>query len=177
MDVFEQALADREFSEQWRPVVARLAERARDWPIAILPLVDALGYRPVQSAIVEYVQTGFDAEKVGATMAWYAAQSPLEYGSRDDFKKRIPTKQSKAQRNSLADLRDAYRAACLEAFLACEDLGTRHDLALWIDPDPASYPEHLQPAQQHAWEIITGAPARYRLILQRSGMDPAPPRP
>jgi hypothetical protein len=36
VDAFEQALADWEFSEQWRPVVARLAERARDWPIAAL---------------------------------------------------------------------------------------------------------------------------------------------
>jgi hypothetical protein len=81
----------------------------------ILPLVGALGYRPVQSAIVEYVHGGTDAEKVGATMAWYAVQSPLKYGSSDDFKSRIPTKQGKAERNSLADLRDAYRAVCLEA--------------------------------------------------------------
>lgn len=126
----------------------------------VLPLVDALGYRSVQSAIVEYVQTGTDTEKVGATMAWYTAQSPLKYGSRDDFKNRIPTKQSKAQRNSLADLRDAYRAACLEAFLACEDLGTRHDLALWIDPDPASYPEHSS--------LLNNTPGRSSPGLQRT---------
>jgi hypothetical protein len=143
----------------------------------IQPLADALDYRSVQASIIEYVRTGTDAEKVGATMAWYFAQSPLKYRSRNDFRNRIPTKKSKAVRDSLADLQDAYRAACLDAFLACEEPGTRHDLALWIEPDPASYPEHLRSGHQRAWEIITGAPEHYRLILQRSGVDCAPPQP
>ena len=142
----------------------------------IHPLTDAMGYRPVQASIIEYVRTGTDAEKVGATMAWYAARPPLKYESWDDFRNRIPTKQSKAVWDSLADLRDAYRAACLAAFLACEEPGTRHDLALWIDRDPAPYPEHLRPGHQRAWEIIRGEPEHYQLILQRNGLDCLPPR-
>ncbi|MFJ6662058.1 hypothetical protein ACIQNG_37785 [Streptomyces sp. NPDC091377] len=174
----EAAEADRDLTRRHADLLTRAATHDQ-CPSGIrqliLPLVNTLGYRSVQSTIVDYVLTGTNAEMVGATMAWYAAQSPLKYGSSEDFKNRIPTKESKAERDSLADLRDAYRAACLESFLACEDPGTRHDLALWIDPDPASYPERLRSAQQHAWKIITGAPAHYRLILQRSGFD-APPQ-
>lgn len=34
----------------------------------VQPLVGALDYRPVQASIIEYVRTGTDAEKVGATV-------------------------------------------------------------------------------------------------------------
>jgi len=142
----------------------------------VRPLTDALGYRPVQTAIIDYMRTGSDAEKVGATMAWYFAQPGLKYASWDNLRHGISTKKSRAAQEALADLRDAYRAACLVAFLACQDPATRHDLALWINRDPAAYPEHLRPGHQQAWDIITGDPKRYRLVLQCSGSACAPPQ-
>src|SRR5215469_10489119 len=176
----EAAEADRDLTRQHADLLTHAAmhDQCRSGIQQLIqPLVDALGHRPVQTSIIEYVRTGTDAEKVGATMAWYAAQAPLKYRSRDDLRNGIPTRKSKAVRDALADLRDAYRAACLDAFLACDEPGTRHDLALWIDPDQAAYPEHLRPGHQRAWKIITGAPEHYRLILQRRGMDCAPPQP
>jgi len=43
------------------------------------PLVAALGYRPVQVALIGYVENGTDAEAIGATMAWYWARPQLVY--------------------------------------------------------------------------------------------------
>ncbi|MGW8889266.1 hypothetical protein [Streptomyces sp. NPDC055749] len=109
----------------------------------IEPLVKALGYRQVQSAIVEYMKNGSDAEKAGASMAWYFARPGLQYASMKDLRRGISTEESKAELEALADLRDDYRAACLVAFLACEDPETREDLSLDLSFDPAVYPDDL----------------------------------
>jgi hypothetical protein len=140
----------------------------------VQPLVESLGYRPVQGAIIEYVRTGSDAEKVGATMAWYWARPGLKYDSREALKRREPTKESRAAVDALADLRDQYRAACLTAFLACDDPDTRQDLSLGFTLDPAAYPTDLQPALERARQIITAEPDQYRRIL---ACAPCPPTP
>ena len=133
----------------------------------IQPLVEALGHRRIQMAIIDYVRTGSYAEKVGATLAWYFARPGLRYGSMDDLRRGVPTEESKAAQGALADLRDDYREACLAAFLACGDPGVRQDLSLGINLDPAAYPDHLQPSHQQAIYIIMANPEHYRWVLQR----------
>ncbi|WP_145909232.1 hypothetical protein [Kitasatospora viridis] len=135
----------------------------------IKPLIKALGYRWTQEQIIRYVRTGSDAQKVGATMAWYFSRPPLRYASTDDLKNRIPVPESKAALDALSDLRDDYRDAVLTAFLACEDPGTRQDLSLWISLDSSAYPGVLQADHERAKSLILAAPEHYRLMLQRSG--------
>lgn len=133
----------------------------------IRPLVDALGHRELQTAIVNYVQTGADAEKIGAAMAWYWARPGLKYASWDDLRNKVPTPESQAAQAALNDLHDAYRAACLEAFLTTEDPAARQALSLWIDRDPGAYPVHLRGSQVLAWGIIMADPGLFRSRLQR----------
>jgi hypothetical protein len=124
------------------------------------PLTAALGYRPVQEAIIGYIRTGSDAEKVGATMAWYFAQPGRTYSDRG-----ILAKERRTALDALADLRDQYRAACLAAFLACPDPQSRQDLSLGFDLDPAAYSADLLPSLDQARQIINADPSRYRRIL------------
>lgn len=100
-------------------------------------------------------------------MAWYWARPGLKYASRDDLKNGVPTPESQAAREALRDLRDAYRTACLEAFLASDDLTARQALSLWIERDPVAYPADLQASHELAWRIITADPEHFRSRLQR----------
>ncbi len=134
----------------------------------VRPLVNALGYRWVQEEIIRYVRTGSEAEKVGATMAWYFARPPIEYAEYASWEEGIPTSESKAAVEALSDLRDCYRDAVLAAFLSCEDPGVRQDLSLWVSLDPSVYPDDLQIAQKRAKDIILADPEHYRRLLQRS---------
>ncbi|MFE4173674.1 hypothetical protein ACFRR7_16755 [Streptomyces sp. NPDC056909] len=127
----------------------------------------ALDHRQVQSAIVGYMRTGSDAEKVGASMAWYFARPGLRYASMEDLRQGVPTEESKAALEALADLRDDYRAACLSAFLACEDPETRQDLSLGLNLDPTVYPDDLQLSHARARRIVLADPERYHQLLQR----------
>ncbi|MGW6916869.1 hypothetical protein ACWGB8_24035 [Kitasatospora sp. NPDC054939] len=133
------------------------------------PLVRALGHRPLQEALVHYVRTGTDAEKSGATMAWSFAQPPLRYCGEDVTGRGIATVASVLARHALADVRTAYDEAVLAAFLACEDPGTRQDLARWIDLAPARYPAEPQPDRERARGIMLADPEHYRSALGRRG--------
>ncbi|MFH8614562.1 hypothetical protein ACH4E8_05705 [Streptomyces sp. NPDC017979] len=135
----------------------------------IRPLVEFLGHRWTQERIIHHVRAGSNAQKVGATMAWYFSGPGLQYASRDDLANGIPTPESKATLDALSDLRAAYRNAVLAAFLGCEDPETRQDLSLWISLESADYPDALQDDHQRAKEIIFADPEHYRLMLQRSG--------
>ncbi|MEV6395884.1 hypothetical protein AB0M39_14070 [Streptomyces sp. NPDC051907] len=133
----------------------------------IRPLVIACGYRHVQAAIIDYMRTGSAAEKVGASMAWYFAHPGLQYASIEDLRRGVPTEESKAELEALADLRDDYRSACLSAFLTCEDPETRQDLSLDLSLDPTIYPAALQDSHEKARRIILADPERYRWLLKR----------
>ncbi|MEV7525593.1 hypothetical protein [Streptomyces sp. NPDC091371] len=133
----------------------------------VQPLVTACGYRQIQAAIIDYMRTGSDPEKVGASMAWYFARPGLQYASMEDLRRGVPTKESKAALEALADLRDDYRSACLSAFLACEDPETRQDLSLELSLDPADYPADLRTSHEKARRIILADPERYRRLLER----------
>ncbi|MFD8570145.1 hypothetical protein [Streptomyces sp. NPDC059639] len=135
----------------------------------IRPLVKALGHRWTQEQIVRYVRAGSNAEKVGATMAWYFSRPGLKYASMDDLRNRIPTPESKAVLDALAGLRAAYRNAVLTAFLNCEDLTTQQNLSLWISLEASGYPDALQDDHHRVKQLILAEPDHYRLMLERSG--------
>jgi hypothetical protein len=118
------------------------------------PLVAALGYRPVQEALIGYVDNGTDAEAIGATMAWYWARPGLVYLGTANWERRQPTADSKAAWDAVADLRSRYRHACLRAFLARHDPQVRDALSLGFNLDPAAYPAELLPDLEHARRIV-----------------------
>ncbi|MFE7244219.1 hypothetical protein [Streptomyces sp. NPDC057580] len=135
----------------------------------IRPLVKVLGHRWTQEQIIHFVRAGSNAQKVGATTAWYWSRPGLRYASRDDLRNGVPTPESKAALDALSDLRADYRNAVLAAFLACEDPETRQDLSLWISLESSAYPDALQDDHQRAKGLIIADPEHYRLMLQRSG--------
>ncbi|MFG2434584.1 hypothetical protein [Streptomyces sp. NPDC048508] len=137
----------------------------------VRPLVKSLGHRWTQEQIIDYVRSGTNAQKVGATMAWYFSRPGHRYASMEDLANRTPTPESKAVLDALSDLRAGYRDAVLAAFLTCEDLETRQDLSLWISLETSAYPDALQSDHQRAKEIILANPDAFRLMLQRCGQS------
>ncbi|MER7645521.1 hypothetical protein [Streptomyces sp. NPDC126522] len=137
----------------------------------VRPLVKSLGHRWTQEQIIGYLRSGTNAQKVGATMAWYFSHPGLRYASREDLANRVPTPESKAVLDALSDLRASYSEAVLAAFLACEDLETRQDLSLWISLETSDYPDALRSDHRRAKEIILANPDDYRLMLQRCGQN------
>ncbi|MCX5402664.1 hypothetical protein OHA37_02040 [Streptomyces sp. NBC_00335] len=169
-EVGEAAAQDLEATRQHADLLMRAAvhDQCRSGIRQLIePLVKAIGHRQVQSAIVDYMRTGSDAEKVGASMAWYFARPGLQYASMEDLRRGVPTEESKAELEALADLRDDYRAACLSVFLTCEDPETRQDLSLDLSLDATIYPAALQDSHEKARRIILADPERYRLLLGR----------
>lgn len=143
----------------------------------IEPLVTALGYRRVQEALISYVETGTDAETIGATMAMYWARPPLRY---THWSRREPTADSKAKHDALEDLRGRYRRACLRTFVTRECPEARFALSLGFTLDPAAYPAELLPELGRAQGIILADPSRYERILRTRTDDhlvPSDPRP
>ncbi|WP_330334699.1 hypothetical protein OHS33_36350 [Streptomyces sp. NBC_00536] len=168
--VGEAATQDLEATRQYADLLIRAAvhDQCRSGIRQLIePLVKAIGHRQVQSAIVDYMRTGSDVEKVGASMAWYFARPGLQYASMEDLRRGVPTQESKSELEALADLRDDYRAACLSAFLTCEIPETRQDLSLDLSLDATSYPAALQDSHEKARRIILADPERYRLLLER----------
>ncbi|MET7534603.1 hypothetical protein [Streptomyces goshikiensis] len=140
----------------------------------VQPLVTACGHRQIQAAIIDYMRTGSNPEKVGASMAWYFARPGLQYASMEDLRRGVPTEESKAALEALADLRSYYRSACLSAFLACDDPQTRQDLSLELSLDPSDFPVELRNSHEKARLIIEADPERYRQVLERCTHTPPP---
>lgn len=104
------------------------------------PLVTALGRRQVKEALITYVETGTDAETIGATMAMYWTGVRLRYS---DWSHRELTASSKAELESVTDVHSRYRQACLHAFVTRDDPQLRFALSLGFTLDPAAYPPEL----------------------------------
>jgi hypothetical protein len=137
--------------DQCRSGIRRLVE----------PLVAAVGYRQVQEPLISYVETGTDAEAIGATMAMYWARPSLRY----TWERRELTAESEATCDSLADLRDRYRQACLRAFIIRNSPGARFALSLGFSLNPGDYPPELLPELDQARSIVLADPGRYERIL------------
>ncbi|MEU9050599.1 hypothetical protein AB0D37_09350 [Streptomyces sp. NPDC048384] len=104
------------------------------------PAVTVFGRRRVQTALIEYVRTGTDHERAGAARAWYWAQAPLRFrGGRT----RVPTPESKAEFDAVADLRAAWHEATLREFVSNDDLDVRRCILPGLPLNPAHYPADL----------------------------------
>lgn len=116
----------------------------------------------MKEALITYVETGTDAETIGATMAMYWTGVRLRYS---DWSHRELTASSKAELESVTDLHSRYRQACLHAFVTRDDPQLRFALSLGFTLDPAAYPPELLPELRHAQHIILADPGRYERIL------------
>lgn len=75
----------------------------------------AYGRRQVQRKLIRYLRTGTNKERAGATRAWYWTQVPIRYL---DWEARIPTPESQAEYDAVADLRSEWRETALREFAA-----------------------------------------------------------
>ena len=104
------------------------------------PAVYVFGRRRVCAALVEYLRTGSDLERVGAIRAWYSAGVPLREGRSPAYA--VGTTRDPALDMS-QDIVDAWRQVSMELLRDLPDLQIRYALLWWLPPSPDAYPPHL----------------------------------
>jgi hypothetical protein len=131
----------------------------------IEPLVAAVGQPTVQRYLISVIQAGPAHKKVCAMRAWYWSQVTLVYESSEAYEARRPTLASQAAFDEVAELRDLYRIACLNAFVAVQHTPTRERLANGFLLTDDRYP----PNQHHlvAQAIAAQDPHRYSNLLTK----------
>ena len=120
--------------------------------------VTVFGRRRVQSALIEYVRSGTDAERAGAARAWYWAQAPLRFRGGQT---RVPTPESKAESDAVADLRATWHEATLREFVANDDLDVRRCIFPGLPLNPRHYPAELHDLVAQAVHIARTHPDEY----------------
>jgi hypothetical protein len=134
----------------------------------IEPMLEVIGRRAVQRHLITAIENGSPLQQVCAVRAWYWSQPVLVYESSEALRTRRPTEASQAEDHEVADLREPYRAACLTAFVACEDVATREWLAYGFLLDESFYPPNLHDTLIRARAIAEADPARFRGLLART---------
>jgi hypothetical protein len=104
----------------------------------IIPAIDSYGFQRVMTALLGYLRDGTDREKAGAARAWYWA------GGLDT---------RRAEPDSLADLRAAWREALLREFVSNADLSVRRQAMSMLSLRVERYPAHLLPLVAEAARI------------------------
>jgi hypothetical protein len=140
----------------------------------ISPMLAVLGRRAVQRHLVSVLETGPEHQKVCAVRAWYWSQVSLVYTSAESLRARLPAAVSRAADDEVADLRAAFRIACLTAFLSCRNPETRDWLARGFLLKDEYYPANLHDAVARARVIAEADPDRFRALLTRQ--DDGTPR-
>jgi hypothetical protein len=133
----------------------------------IEPITAAVGRRVVQRHLISVIESGALLERVCAVRAWYWSQVTLVYRTWEDREAGRPTAQSRAADDDVADLRALYRAACLVAFIDCDDIETREWLAHGCILDPAFYPASLHAAVAQVRQIAEADPVRFANLLSK----------
>ncbi|MFI1035219.1 hypothetical protein [Streptomyces sp. NPDC020951] len=122
MNVFEECLTDGEFTERWRPVVERLAERAHEWPMVTPTPEDFWVWDPIECPESKEtgglliwtdlvcrtgnsvgVTLGAQVDRVGLRCGSLSSHCPGAAGELDDFTLVVPV----AEGRSLSDVADA----------------------------------------------------------------------
>ncbi|MFE6618679.1 hypothetical protein [Streptomyces sp. NPDC057740] len=116
------------------------------------------GRRRVQTALIEYVRSGTDSERAGAARAWYWAQAPLRFRGGQT---RVPTPESKAESDAVADLRATWHEATLREFVANDDLDVRRCILPGLPLNPRHYPAELHDLVARAVHIARTHPDEY----------------
>ncbi|MEY9990404.1 hypothetical protein ABIE67_002436 [Streptomyces sp. V4I8] len=120
--------------------------------------VTVFGRRRVQSALIEYVRTGTDFERAGAARAWYWARAALRFRGGQTL---VPTPESKAEADAVADLRAVWHEATLREFVRNEDLDVRRCVLPGLPLNPRHYPAGLHDLVAEAVHIARTHPDEY----------------
>lgn len=146
------------------------------------PLVRGVGARQVMERILDYLETGSAAERLGAAMAWYWAVPSTQYASMEDLcadqehqgpgegairislSPMAPTPtNSNAEAAALRrDLEPRFQVGCLSAFVASNSPGDRLYLSYQFSLDPSDYPPESQTEVEMAARIAAADPEHYR---------------
>ncbi|MBM0226686.1 hypothetical protein [Micromonospora sp. ATA51] len=134
----------------------------------IEPMLATVGRRAVQQHLITVVETGSPLQQVCAVRAWYWSQAVMVYESSEPLRTGRPTGASRARDDEVADLRGRYRAACLTAFVDCDDAATREWLARGFLLDASFYPPSLHGIVARARTIAEADPVRFKDLLART---------
>ncbi|WP_211244113.1 hypothetical protein [Actinospica robiniae] len=119
------------------------------------PAVYVFGRRRVRAALVEYLRTGTDAERVGALRAWYSTGVPLREGRSPAYA--VGTTRDPALDVS-QDIVDAWRETSLKLLRDVPDLRIRYALLWMLPPSRDAYPLHLHDLFEGAIEAARADP-------------------
>ncbi|WP_194926467.1 hypothetical protein [Catenulispora pinisilvae] len=148
----------------------------------IEPLVRSLGAREVMERVLDYLETGSTAERMGAAMAWYWAVPSVQYATVEelhaDLETRGPDKgatrvalsplaptpaDSNAEARALRrELEPRFRVGCLRAFLASNAPEDRLYLSSKFTLNLAEYPPALHAEVERAAQIAATDPEHHR---------------
>ena len=134
----------------------------------------ALGARAVLAALIEFVESGDEAEQCGAAAAMYWAHPAVAYDNSREMHERRG--EIEAESAELAELRSRARQACLCAFLATDDPSLRAELSRRFTLNPAGYPSGWEARLTRAFDIAVADRGRYDRLLRTlplgSGSEP-----
>jgi hypothetical protein len=143
--------------------------------------VKTFGYRRVNEALLEVVESGSDFQKAGAVNASYWAQVGLSFlGNVPAYTPEYAIPESRAAYEALADIRDRRRRLFLETFVNNPNLDVRRSLIPKLDLAPAHYPESHRALVAQAIAIARGhtdAYIRHRVEIQLGSLGPLAPLP
>lgn len=119
------------------------------------PCVKTFGRRKVNEALLEFLEKGTNREKAGAARALYWAQGTiLRFPvNAPNFNIENATPESKAEYESLADLRQRKRNLYLREFVNNEDLNVRRSIIPSLDLDANVYSDELKPLVKEVIKI------------------------
>ncbi|WKK24068.1 hypothetical protein QZH56_36310 [Streptomyces olivoreticuli] len=125
------------------------------------PAVAAFGRHRVLAALIQYLCTGTNTERAGAARAWYWARASLRFRGSANFEKGVPTPESQAEYDAVADLSAEWSEATLREFVANDDLDVRRCILPGLSLKPESHPAELHGLVAEAVRIARTHPDEY----------------
>lgn len=119
------------------------------------PAVYVFGRRRVLGALVEYLRTGTESERVGAVRAWYSAGVPLREGRSPAYP---PGTTRDPALDAAQDNVDAWREASMEILRDRPDIGIRYGLLWMLPSSPDAYAPHLRDLFESTLEVARADP-------------------
>jgi hypothetical protein len=122
------------------------------------PALYSFGRRRVLEALVEYLRSGTDSERAGATQAWYWAHMPL----------RAERSAAYASDGTRADSLDASQEAVeawlevsMQVYTATADVGVRYRVLRMLPVSRQAYPPRLQSLFESTLNAARADPDEY----------------
>ncbi|MFC4517922.1 hypothetical protein [Streptomyces ehimensis] len=159
-----ERLDTRQAPEQWFDTLVRAAVLDPNPSFNrqfVEPAVASFGRRRVLTTLIRYLRTGTNQERAGAARAWYWAQPSLEITGQDDTGKWIPTPDSQAEFEAVADLSAEWGEATLREFVANDDLDVRRCILPGLSLRPERHPAELHDLVAEAVNVARTHPDEY----------------